>query len=108
MRGCSNALHFERRTTRGLKSNVIRRLVNVGVELLKPFMTKMQWQLSEYKAYATAQAELAIAKHDFAAPRSSIKLLKQFLNGDGRINHMEARIAMAELLDQALMTRRRA
>ena len=72
-------------------------------ELLRPFMTKTQWHVSEYKAYASVQVELAIARRDFTAARNSIKLLKQFEDGDVRINRLEERIARMEFQDRALM-----
>ncbi|MEJ7591756.1 MAG: tetratricopeptide repeat protein [Planctomycetaceae bacterium] len=76
-------------------------------ELLKPFMMKTQWHVSEYKAYALAQVELSIARRDFVAARNSIKLLEQFQDGDARINQLEERIAKAELRDRGPMMRRK-
>jgi tetratricopeptide (TPR) repeat protein len=74
-------------------------------ELLKPFMTRTQWHLSEYKAYASVQVELAIARRDFIAAQNSIKMLKQFNDNDPRIASLEARVRMAELRDLSMLTR---
>ncbi len=76
-------------------------------ELLKPFMTKTQWHVSEYKAYALVQAELAIARHNFTAARDSMEMLKKLGDGDSRINLLEKRIAQMEFRDPALMMRRK-
>ena len=76
-------------------------------EFLKPFMTKTQWHVSEYKAYASVQVELAIARRDFTAARNSMELLKQFADDDARIDHLEERIARMEIRDQALTMRRK-
>ena len=75
--------------------------------LLRPFMTKTQWHVSEYKAYASVQVELAIARRDFTAARNSIELLRQFQDGDARINRLEERIAQMDIRDPALMLRRK-
>ena len=76
-------------------------------ELLKPFMTKTQWHVSEYKAYAAVQVELAIARRDYKAARNSLELLKQFEDGDVRINRLEERVARMEIRDPALLLRRK-
>lgn len=76
-------------------------------ELLKPFMTKTKWHMSEYKAYASVQVELAIARRDFTAARNSLNMLKQFQNGDVRIKHLEKHIALMEVQDRVLMMPRK-
>ncbi len=75
-------------------------------ELLKPFMTRTQWHLSEYMAYASAQVELAIATSDFVAAQNSIKMLKQLDDDDPRIASLETRVRMAELREHSMLRQR--
>lgn len=76
-------------------------------ELLKPFMTKTKWHVSEYKAYASVQVELAMARRDFTAARQSMEMLKQFVDDDVIIHHLEKQIALMESQDRALLTKRK-
>lgn len=76
-------------------------------ELLKPFMTKTKWHVSEYKAYASVQVELAMARRDFLAARQSMEMLKQFVDDEVIIHRLEKQIALMESQDRALMTKRK-